>query len=360
MLWGMVVERIGWGLVVAATAFGCGAPPTTVPQAPAPSTAQSVAPIENTTPLSPKEIASRAEAAVLRIEGDGTLGTGFVVDARGWIATNLHVIVGATKLVATFKDGQRFDVVEVLGFAPDHDVALLRIEGEELPTLPLGGEVSVGDRVVAIGHPLGLSDTVSDGLISAVRQIDESLEVLQISAPIAPGSSGGPLFNERGEVVGIATAILRGGQNLNFGVPIAYLVSLMDDPQPMTLTAFSAATRRPTLPAVEREVPTHAVAMLGGCGEAELKILGTRIAEAVAVGAPLYNTGNIAACYHVYLGASLDMETELSPSCLGPRRALAIARQRAKGSGNANAKAWAMRDGFDGLIEVIERKLAGS
>lgn len=310
--------------------------------------------------LSPKEIASRAEASVLRIEGDGMLGTGFVVDARGWIATNLHVIVGADELVATFKDGTRFEVVEVLGFAPDHDVALLRIEADELPTLPLGGTVSVGDRVVAIGHPLGLSDTVSDGLISAVRQVDESLEVLQISAPIAPGSSGGPLFNERGEVVGIATAILRGGQNLNFGVPIAYLVSLMDDPQPMTLTAFSAATRRPTLPAVARQVPTHTVSMLGGCGDAELKILGTRIAEAVAVGAPLYNMGNIAACYHVYLGASLDMETELSPACLGPRRALASARQRAKGSGDANAKAWAMRDGFDGLIDVIERKLAGS
>ena len=266
------------------------------------------------------------------------MGTGFVVDARGWIATNLHVIVGARELFATFRDGEKYEVVEVLAFAPDHDVALLRIDADDLPTLPLGGKVSVGDHVVAIGHPLGLSDTVSDGLISAVRQIDESLEVLQISAPIAPGSSGGPLFNDRGEVVGIATAILRGGQNLNFGVPIAYLQSLMDNPEPMTLSAFSAATQRPTLPSVERKVPTHAVGMLGGCGDAELRTLGTRIAEAVMVGAPLYNTGNIAACYHVYLGASLDMETELSPSCLGPRRALSTARQRAKGSGNANAK----------------------
>lgn len=357
MLWRMVPKRIGWGLVVAAT--GCGAPAPTVAPAPT-ATAETATAPEADQPLSPREIASRAEASVLRIEGDGTLGTGFVVDSRGWIATNLHVIVGASELVATFKDGKRFEVVEVLGFAPDHDVALLRIEAESLPTLALGGKVSVGDRVVAIGHPLGLSDTVSDGLISAVRQVDESLEVLQISAPIAPGSSGGPLFNERGEVVGIATAILRGGQNLNFGVPIAYLESLMDDPKPMTLTAFSAATRQPTLPSVERRVPTHAVSMLGGCGDAELKTLGIRIAEAVAVGAPLYNTGNIPACYHVYLGASLDMETELSPACLGPRRALSTARQRAKGSANANAKAWAMRDGFDGLIDVIERKLGGS
>src|SRR6201999_60661 len=89
-----------------------------------------------------------------------------------------------------------------------------------------------GDSVVAIGNPLGLENTVSNGLISARRKFDEGVEVLQISAPIAPGSSGGPIFNDHGEVIGIATAILEEGQNLNFGMPVAYLAPMLKAPEP--------------------------------------------------------------------------------------------------------------------------------
>ena len=97
-----------------------------------------------------------------------------------------------------------------MGFDKAHDVALLRIEASDLPELRLGeaDSVHVGDPVIAIGHPLGLSDTVSDGLISAVRDVRPDLKILQISAPIAPGSSGGPLFDSHGQVIGIATAVI--------------------------------------------------------------------------------------------------------------------------------------------------------
>lgn len=330
----------------------CASPPPATPPSPAP-----VAEPQPEQPLSPKQIAQRAADSVVRLEGDGSLGTGFVVSDQGWIATNLHVIAHADALVATFRDGRNFEVIEVVAFDPDHDIALLRIEAKDLPALPLGEAVSVGDRVVAIGHPLGLSDTVSDGLISAVRRVTPTLEVLQISAPIAPGSSGGPLLNERGEVIGIATAVLREGQNLNFGVPVAYLRSMMDKPQAMSFEAFRQAIRPTRMPDVPRDVPKHELSLLNGCGATELRGLGVRISEAIAIGAPLYNAGNFRGCYHQYLGASIDMESELSPTCTGPRRALDTARSRGRKSRDPTVQAWAMRDGFDGLLDVLERKL---
>src|SRR5665811_1225006 len=101
--------------------------------------------------------------------------------------------------------------------------------------------VRAGDSVLAIGHPLGLEDTVSNGLISAVRHVHANLDVLQVSAPIAPGSSGGPLFNDRGEVIGVATAFMNAGQNLNFGLPSKYVKELVDNPHPISMSLFSAA-----------------------------------------------------------------------------------------------------------------------
>ena len=354
----------------AALCVACSSPP---PPAPAPNpnalpwpTAPPVATAPaQVQPLTPKEIAKSAAKSVVRLEGERNLGTGFVVQADGWIATNLHVVAPAANMRAVFGDGRKFAVVEVLGFDPERDVALLRIEADKLPVLPLGGDVSAGERVVAIGHPLGLSNTVSDGLISAVRVIAPDVSLLQISAPIAPGSSGGPLFNERGEVIGIATAVLREGQNLNFGVPIAYLKKLMASPTPTTFSAFHAALKRnrdpaparPRLPSVVRDVPTHPLTLLDKCSTDEVRSIARRIAEAIALGAPIYNAGNFRACYHIYLGASLDLEKELSASCNGPKGALKTARDKATAAADAHASAWAMRDGFDGLIDVIRRKL---
>ena len=142
----------------------------------------------------------------------------------------------------TLRDQRVLDVVEILAASPDYNLALVRVEARGLPTLAMGDSDAMrpGDPVVAIGNPLGLEDTVSNGLVSARRKIG-GLEVLQVSAPIAPGSSGGPLFNERGEVVGVATALLQGGQNLNFGVPIRYLTPMMKQPAPRrTASSFRA------------------------------------------------------------------------------------------------------------------------
>ena len=115
---------------------------------------------------------------------------------------------------------------------PSHDIALLKIDAHGLPFVKLGNSnrMEIGERVVAIGNPLGLQNTVSDGLVSAWREGD-GLKLMQVSVPLSNGSSGGPLFNLAGEVVGVTTASLAGGQNLNFAVPVNYVKSLLREAQ---------------------------------------------------------------------------------------------------------------------------------
>jgi len=295
------------------------------------------------------------------------MGTGFVVRENGWVVTNLHVIAGADRAVVTFPNKKSFPVIEVLSSSAAHDLALLRVEARGLPVLKLADSEKVrpGDAIVAIGHPLGLEDTVSNGLVSAVRQLGD-LTALQISAPIAPGSSGGPLLNERAEVIGVATAILRGGQNLNLGVPAKYIQPLLVNQAPVTLASLAAAARvkeaneasdGPPLPKIMRHVPHHELTVWKGCDEAALKLVAHGISEAIDVGAPLYNDGNFAACYHVYEGAALDIERRLPKTCKGPQQALAAGRKQASKLDESSAQAWAIRDAFDGLTGALVRRL---
>ena len=309
--------------------------------------------------LTPAQIAKRSTPGIVTIKSPDGLGTGFVVRADGWIATNVHVIAGARELIVVLPNHSELPVVEIMGIDPERDLAIIRVEPKKpLPTLTLGDSdaVHAGDPVVAIGHPLGLEDTVSNGLVSAIREVDPSLTVLQISAPIAPGSSGGPLFNDKGEVIGVAAAISRQGQNLGFGLPVAYLKSLLKHPQPMAFARF-AEMSAPKLPDVKRDVPHHQLSMLAGCSVSDIESLGNALEQAIQVGAPLYNGGNYAACFHVYEGASIDAERKLHPACMGPRRALADGRKKAASQKDPAAQAWAMRDAFDGLFDVMLRKI---
>jgi serine protease Do len=315
--------------------------------------------------MTPAQIAARATLAVVTIRGDDSLGSGFLVREDGWIATNFHVIQGEPALTVVLSDQSEHPVLEVLAADEERDLAVIRIHApRKLPRLALGDSAAVrpGDPVVVIGHPLGLEDTVSNGLVSAVRVLDRSLTLLQISAPIAPGSSGGPLFNERGEVIGVAAAISTEGQNLNFGVPAAYLAALLSRPEPVPFARFAAETADDdeddgALPSVERAVPRHALAVLRGCGERDLLLLAKMMDGAIQVASPLYNQGDFASCYHLYEGAALDIERRLGTSCKGPRHALSEGRRKAAALDDPAAQAWAMRDAFDGLIDVILRKV---
>jgi serine protease Do len=315
--------------------------------------------------LSPAEIAARSTPAIVSIRTELGLGTGFLVRPQGWVVTNFHVIAGAEQIEVTLPNQRSLPVVEVVRASAHHDLVLLRIEASGLPVLALAkpDAVHAGDPVVVIGHPLGLEDTVSNGLVSALREVGD-LTALQISAPIAPGSSGGPLFNEHGEVIGVATAILRGGQNLNWGMPVKYVHELLADPKPVSLADFVAAEKAvasaeaPASNQPPRNVPHHELSLFEGCDDDAVSLIGQGIQDAISVGAPLYNQGNLTACYHIYEGAALDLERRLPKPCRGPKAALAKGRGVAAKLPDPGMQAWALRDAFDGITDALLRKLA--
>jgi len=149
-------------------------------------------------------------------------GSGFFISPRK-IITNAHVVDRAYS-AEVFTDSDYYDMITVLKKDEDMDLAVLSVNAENerpLQTNP-DAELKPGQRVIAIGNPLGLEKTLSDGLISAVRMIDH-IQVLQITAPISPGSSGGPLLDEEGRVIGVVSATMREGQNLNFAIGIQTL-----------------------------------------------------------------------------------------------------------------------------------------
>lgn len=173
---------------------------------------------------------------VKSVDKDGQeigIGSGFVVTKEGSIITNYHVIESAYNVSVEFPNGEVYTNLTYVVGNPYQDIAVLNIEskGEQFSPLILGDSenIQVGEQVIAIGNPLGWRNSLSDGLVSGIRQVDD-LILLQITAPISPGSSGGALFNIKGEVIGITTiASLWGAQNLNFAIPINSLKSFIKD-----------------------------------------------------------------------------------------------------------------------------------
>ncbi|MBN1828810.1 MAG: DegQ family serine endoprotease [Deltaproteobacteria bacterium] len=154
-----------------------------------------------------------------------SLGSGFIISKDGFIFTNNHVVEKADEIVVKLSDGKEYKA-EIKGRDKNTDLALLKIKPEgELPVTKLGvsSELRVGDWVVAIGNPFGLSQTVTAGIVSAKGRVIGAGpydDFIQTDASINPGNSGGPLFNLRGEVVGINTAIVAQGQGIGFAIPI--------------------------------------------------------------------------------------------------------------------------------------------
>lgn len=155
------------------------------------------------------------------------VGSAFVIDPSGLLITNWHVVRSAQRIIVTFPDGRRFSG-RVEGRDPLTDIALIRIQAKNLPHLAIATEdkVRVGEWVVAIGSPLGLSTTVTTGIVSAINRglaINERIPFIQTDAPINPGSSGGPLIDLEGRVIGVNTAIARNTSGIGFAIPAATL-----------------------------------------------------------------------------------------------------------------------------------------
>jgi len=168
-----------------------------------------------------------------------SLGSGVLIDPKGVILTNDHVISGASRIRATTKSGQELEC-EVIGSDADNDLAVLRVRNPRgtLPTIKLGtsSDLLIGETIVAIGNPFGLSNTVTAGVVSALgRSVrgDQNqrlyTDFIQIDAPINPGNSGGPVVNIDGEMIGIATAIIGGAQGIGFATPVDRAKRIVED-----------------------------------------------------------------------------------------------------------------------------------
>ncbi len=161
-----------------------------------------------------------------------SLGSGFIIHATGLILTNNHVIEEANKIKVTLQYEREFEA-RVIGRDPKTDLALIKVEANvALPTVPLGDSnaLRIGEWVLAIGNPFGLSHTVTAGIVSAKGRVigaGQYDDFIQTDASINPGNSGGPLFNTRGEVVGINTAIIAGGTGIGFATPVNLVKELV-------------------------------------------------------------------------------------------------------------------------------------
>jgi hypothetical protein len=194
-----------------------------------------------------------------------SLGSGFFI-ADGIIATNAHVIEGAARGTAKLIGSeQKFSIQGIVALDRHTDLALLKV-GSAAPVLNLGPEAkpTVGDKVYVVGNPLGLEGTFSEGIVSGIRSI-QSDSVLQMTAPISPGSSGGPVMNDSGTVIGIAEATFKDGQNLNLAVPVAYLSEM-----------WAAASQRLIVTPLAQQTQV-------GSGQSIVDRIGTRVESGVTI-----------------------------------------------------------------------------
>ncbi len=211
---------------------------------------------------SPRQIAQEVfPSVVLLVMQDSSgqptsLGSGFVL-RDGIVATNHHVITGAASgYCRVVGKSMKYEIAGTIGIDDTHDLAIVAVNGLKAPPLAVAdsSQVAVGDEVFAVGNPQGLEGTFSQGIISAVRRVGSDT-ILQITAPISPGSSGGPILNNSGKTIGIAVATFTGGQNLNLAIPSSYL------------TALFASVSAEVLPLSHQRARSETRSILGDLGD---------------------------------------------------------------------------------------------
>jgi hypothetical protein len=208
------VYKLSWALILLASAAFA--------QTPAPPAA-----LPSTRPvLTPREIAQRTLPSVVLLvieTGRGErvkYGSGFFV-TPDTVVTNFHVLEDAVNgIIKSVGQKTTYEILGAVGVDVDNDLALVKVKGARMPSLAVGNSSAlvIGDEIFAVGNPKGLEGTFSQGIVSSIRREGKD-SVIQITAPISPGSSGGPVLNTQGEVIGVAVGGITSGQALNFAIP---------------------------------------------------------------------------------------------------------------------------------------------
>ncbi len=212
-----------------------------------------------------RELVNQLGEAVVQVRTPSGLGSGFIINQDGFLMTNFHVIEGETQIsVAVYhmRDGQLeprvYKQVRIVAVNKFNDMALLKIEDKDVPKfkyvlLGSSDSLAVGESVFAIGSPLGLERTVTEGIVSTKTREFQGELYLQTTAQINPGNSGGPLFNMAGEVVGITNMKITFGEGLGFAIPIEGVKYFLDHRD-----AFTYSNDNPSNPYRYLEPPSHA------------------------------------------------------------------------------------------------------
>jgi S1-C subfamily serine protease len=165
-------------------------------------------------------------------------GSGVFINKNGLVLTNAHVLEDAYS-AEVISDLGTFDRITIVFRDPTRDLALIQLKTNQASPISFASDPNFrpGDRVVAIGNPLGLEKTVSDGLISGIRLTNDGVELIQTTVPISPGSSGGVLLNTSGELIGITSSTLEAGQNINFAISLRTILDFLSDYENQLATA---------------------------------------------------------------------------------------------------------------------------
>ncbi|RMF81715.1 MAG: peptidase S1 [Planctomycetota bacterium] len=215
-----------------------------------------------------RTLAERFGEGVVLVSTPAGLGSGFFISEAGHLISNFHVIEGETKVAVTvfrkvgneFKR-EKYEDVEIVATNPFLDLALLRVELPDgykpcITYLAADDNVADGDAVFAIGNPLGLERSVSEGIVSRHNRVDEGLVYIQTTAQINPGNSGGPLFNSRGQVIGVTNMKIMGGEGLGFAIPTRYVIDFLRNRDAFAYNSESSEAGYRYLEPPERIDPT--------------------------------------------------------------------------------------------------------
>lgn len=216
--------------------------------------------------LSASDIYEACNNSVVEISVQGkyssALGSGFFID-KNTVVTNYHVIKGANSIQVTTKDNITHDVDTIIGYDEDLDLAILKVESDTKPLIISQSKFKAGEEVYALGSPLGLTGTISQGIITTVSREFDSVDYIQSDAPLSPGNSGGPLVNAYGEVIGVNTMYMPDGQNLNFSININQLTKV-DTSSPISVSDYYDAYDKDFMDHAITEDTTQTSLVAGG------------------------------------------------------------------------------------------------
>ena len=295
-----------------------------------------------------------AAASVVLLEFQQSYGLGFVAP-NGRIVTCFHVVADEREIVAHLADGRTLPVLSVCAIDFRRDLAVLDVGLLDATPVRAAGArfAEEGSTVHVFGMVAGEGRARwVDVKLGSLQVVGASLSVYTLEGQVPPDSSGGPVIGADGAALGVVTVAETDDGVSTLGVPWKYVEPLLRQNQMLPLSALSSAARKPP----KREVPEHPLSLLQGSAVSGLEATTDTIADAIRVGAPAYNEGDVARCYAVYTDTARRL-IDTRDDCPGVQTALRAGLQRAEQLEDVDHQAWAMRDAFDGLLMVIERYL---